>query len=68
MTHGTVQWKYKTVRPPREGTRKQATDPKAELNKLGAEGWELVKTIEYVGGGTMYLVSKRSTNSGEGSV
>lgn len=52
-------WTYKTVKPPREATNKEARDPKAELNNLGAEGWELVDTIEYVGGGTKYLVFKR---------
>lgn len=52
-------WEYKTLRPPREATNKEARDPKAPLNELGAEGWELIDTIEYVGGGTKYLVFKR---------
>ena len=59
MSHDRVQWEYETLRPPREATRKQASDPKAELNELGSEGWELIETIEYTGGGTMYLVFKR---------
>jgi hypothetical protein len=58
---------YHTLRPPREATKKEASDPSQELNELGAEGWELVTTIEYTGGGTKYLVFKRprreSTNS-----
>ncbi|PSQ02852.1 hypothetical protein BRC94_01000 [Halobacteriales archaeon QS_5_70_17] len=53
------QWEYETLRPPREATREEAKDPKAELNELGAEGWELVTTVEYSGGGTKYLVLRR---------
>ncbi len=56
---GPRQWEYETLRPPRESTKKEARDPKAELNELGAEGWELVETVEYTGGGTKYLVFKR---------
>lgn len=52
-------WEYVTRRPPREATRKEAGDPEAELNDLGAEGWELAATVDYVGGGTKYLVFKR---------
>lgn len=54
-----TRWEYETLRPPREATKKEASDPKAELNELGAEGWELVTTVEYVGGGTKHLVFKR---------
>ena len=54
-----TQWEYETLRPPRGATKKEASDPKAELNELGAEGWELVDTISYVGGGTKYVVFKR---------
>ncbi|SMO52554.1 DUF4177 domain-containing protein [Halorubrum cibi] len=54
-----VRWEYETLRPPRDETRKEATDPEAELNELGAEGWELVTTIDYEGGGSKYLVFKR---------
>lgn len=59
MSHDTVQWEYETLRPPREATKKEASDPKAQLNELGSAGWELVETIEYTGGGTKYLVFKR---------
>ncbi|RBI63205.1 DUF4177 domain-containing protein [halophilic archaeon] len=53
------EWEYETIRPPRESTKKEAADPKEKLNELGAEGWELVESIEYVGGGTKLLVFKR---------
>lgn len=55
---GTV-WEYETVRPVREATMEEASDPEELLNEYGREGWELVSTIEYTGGGTKYLVSKR---------
>lgn len=45
--------------PPRKETMKEADDPSAELAALGAEGWELAETIDYVGGGTKFLVLKR---------
>ncbi|MFB9804074.1 DUF4177 domain-containing protein [Haladaptatus pallidirubidus] len=53
------RWEYKTIRPPRGSTKKESIDPVNDLNDLGEEGWELVSTIEYVGGGTKYLVFKR---------
>ncbi|MCU4925672.1 DUF4177 domain-containing protein [Halobacteria archaeon AArc-dxtr1] len=52
-------WEYETVRPPREATMEEASDPEELLNEYGREGWELVSTIEYTGGGTKYLVFKR---------
>lgn len=52
-------WEYETVRPERDATKKEAVDPKRTLNELGADGWELVETISYEGGGTKYLVFKR---------
>jgi hypothetical protein len=54
-----TRWEYETVRPDRESTKKEASDPKATLNELGAEGWELIETITYESGGTKYLVFKR---------
>ncbi|EMA44951.1 DUF4177 domain-containing protein [Halococcus saccharolyticus] len=54
-----TQWEYETLRPPRGSTKKEATDPKTQLNELGGKGWELVSTVEYVGGGTKYFVFKR---------
>ena len=53
------RWEYRSLRPPREETMKEASDPTAQLNSLGAEGWELATTIDYAGGGTKYLVMKR---------
>jgi hypothetical protein len=52
-------WEYETVRPPRAATMEEASDPEDLLNEYGQEGWELVSTIEYTGGGTKYLVFKR---------
>ena len=54
-----TQWEYRTLRPPREETKKEASDPTDDLNALGAEGWELVATVDYTGGGTKYLLLKR---------
>ncbi|MFD1588245.1 DUF4177 domain-containing protein [Halorientalis brevis] len=62
-----TRWEYETLRPPRDETRKEADDPKAELNRLGSDGWELVETIEYEGGGTKYLVFKRPAHSSDGA-
>ncbi|ELZ13861.1 hypothetical protein C479_03411 [Halovivax asiaticus JCM 14624] len=60
-----TNWEYETLRPPRDESQKEADDPKAELNQLGAEGWEFVGTIDYEGGGSKYLVFKRPARSGE---
>lgn len=57
------EWEYETLRPPRGPTKKEAIDPKGQLNELGGDGWELVTTVEYVGGGTKYMVFKRPTNA-----
>lgn len=38
---------------------KEASDPTARLNELGAEGWEFADTIEYTNGGTKYIIMKR---------
>jgi hypothetical protein len=54
-----TEWEYRAVRPPREETKKEVTDPTAELNELGREGWELADTLDYVGGGTKYILLKR---------
>ncbi|WP_254544250.1 DUF4177 domain-containing protein [Halomarina pelagica] len=53
------RWEYETLRPPREATKHEAADPKEALNELGTEGWELVCSVDYAGGGTKYLVLKR---------
>ena len=57
----STQWEYETLRPPRNSTMKEAVDPKTELNELGREGWELVGSVDYAGGGTKYLLFKRPT-------
>ena len=58
-TDPPTEWEYETLRPPRGSTKKEASDPAAQLNDLGTEGWELSHTIDYVGGGTKFLVFKR---------
>lgn len=58
------RWEYNVVRPPREGTKKEARDPSEQLAGLGERGWELTETIEYVGGGTKYFVFKRPASVG----
>jgi hypothetical protein len=59
MTDPSVRWEYRILEPPRESTQKEASDPTIALNELGADGWELVDTIDYTGGGTKFLVFKR---------
>lgn len=54
-----TRWEYKTLRPPRGDTKKEAEDPRNEINELAADGWRLVETIDYTGGGTKYLVFER---------
>jgi hypothetical protein len=58
------QWEYRSVRPPREETMKEASDPTDRLNELGADGWEVATTIEYAGGGTKYIIMKRLAETG----
>ena len=41
-----VSWEYETVRPPRGETKKEAENPKTMLNRLGAEGWEFIQTVD----------------------
>ncbi|NHN42730.1 DUF4177 domain-containing protein [Halorubellus sp. JP-L1] len=52
-------WEYETLEPPTGMTDREVSDPKRELNHLGADGWELVATLTYDGGGTKLLVFKR---------
>ncbi|WP_226041423.1 DUF4177 domain-containing protein [Natrinema sp. DC36] len=53
------QWEYKTLEPPKGLTKRETVDPTDELNRLGAEGWELAETISYDRGGTKLLLFKR---------
>lgn len=53
------RWEYKAVRPPRGATKKEVEGPEPLLNELGGDGWEFVESLDYVGGGTKYLVFKR---------
>jgi hypothetical protein len=56
------RWEYETVRVPRGETKKESEDPKPQLNDLAAEGWRLVETVDYTGGGTKFLVFERRTD------
>jgi hypothetical protein len=57
------RWEYETLRPPRDETKKESNDPKGDLNELAAQGWRLVETVDYNGGGTKYLVFERPVRS-----
>lgn len=59
------RWEYRTVKPPRGPTKKEVENPASMLDELGADGWEFVATLDYVGGGTKYLVFKRPVGWGE---
>lgn len=58
-------WEYEILRPPRDETKKEAANPKTEINGLAAEGWRLVETIDYSSGGTKYIVFERPRSNGE---
>ncbi|SDJ50312.1 protein of unknown function [Halovenus aranensis] len=60
-----TRWEYKTCRPERDEIKKEAEDPEALLNEYSSDGWEFVDTIDYVGGGTKYLVFRRPVTAGE---
>ncbi len=64
MAPDRTAWEYETLKPPRGVAKKEASDPKGRLNELGADGWELVDTVEYAGGGTKFLVLKRPADRG----
>ncbi|MDS0300027.1 DUF4177 domain-containing protein [Halogeometricum sp. S1BR25-6] len=53
------RWEYETLRVPREALKKESANPKDEINELAAEGWRLVETIDYTGGGTKFLIFER---------
>jgi hypothetical protein len=58
-----ARWKYKTKRPTRDETKKEPSNPEADLNELAGDGWRFVDTIDYTGGGTKYLVFERPVPS-----
>lgn len=60
------RWEYRVIRPPREAAKKEARDPSDALNDLAAEGWRLVETVEYVGGGTKFLLFERPYRAADG--
>lgn len=53
------RWEYETLRPPRDETKKEASDPKDAINDLAANGWRLVETVDYSSGGTKFLIFER---------
>jgi len=59
MEDARREWEYRSLEPPRGSTAREVVDPTAELNRLGADGWELAETLSYDGGGTKLLVFKR---------
>ena len=44
---------------PREALKKESANPKDEINELADDGWRLVETIDYTGGGTKFLIFER---------
>lgn len=63
--NSTERWEYRTIKPPRTATKKEVEDPESVLTELGSEGWEFVNTLDYVGGGTKYLILKRAIRGGD---
>ena len=54
-----TRWEDETVRPPRDETKKEATEPTDRLNERATEGWRVVETVEYTGGGTKFFLMER---------
>nr|WP_233341069.1 DUF4177 domain-containing protein [Haloprofundus sp. MHR1] len=59
MSRDDARFEYESLRVPRGATKKESSDPKEELNEYAADGWRLVETVDYVGGGTKYLILER---------
>ncbi|WP_135826244.1 DUF4177 domain-containing protein [Halorussus ruber] len=59
------RWEYQAVRPPRETSQKEARDPTSLLNEHADDGWEFDQTIDYVGGGTKFLVFRRPADESD---
>ncbi|TYL38916.1 hypothetical protein CV102_10445 [Natronococcus pandeyae] len=53
-------WEYKVIEPPSELTKRESSNPERRLNELAADGWRLVETVSYDGGGTKFLIFERS--------
>jgi hypothetical protein len=62
-----ANWEYEILRPPRDETKKEAANPKSKINALAADGWRLIETIDYTGGGTKYIVFERPRSDGNNS-
>ena len=56
------QWEYKMIEPSKGLTKREAINSESKLNELGAEGWRLVDTVSYDGGGTKLFVLERRVN------
>ncbi|MDG5820705.1 DUF4177 domain-containing protein [Natronococcus sp. A-GB7] len=54
-----TRWEYKAIEPPTELTKRESANPEERLNELGADGWRLVETVSYDGGGTKFLLFER---------
>jgi hypothetical protein len=61
------RWEYKVLRPSRDETKKEASDPESDLNELADDGWRFVQTVDYAGGGTKYMVFERPAASDAGA-
>ncbi|WP_198667862.1 hypothetical protein [Saliphagus sp. LR7] len=51
---------YRAIEPPTELTKRESANPEARMTELGREGWRLVETVSYDGGGTKFLIFERS--------
>ncbi|MFC4437903.1 MULTISPECIES: DUF4177 domain-containing protein [Natrialbaceae] len=56
----SANWEYKVIEPPSELTKRESSNPERRLNELAADGWRLVETVSYDGGGTKFLIFERS--------
>lgn len=57
-----AEWEYKMIEPAKGLTKHEAINSEEQLNELGAEGWRLVDTVSYDGGGTKLFVLERRAN------
>jgi len=62
----TPRWEYRVVQPPREPSKKEVRDPTQLFEEVAADGWELDETLDYVGGGTKFLVFRRPASATDG--